>query len=108
VLLVGAVAFDSPLREARVPGAKLIAATSYSVYLTHKAVAVNVAAAMSGLGWPEPLRVAVIALACVAVGWLLYRLVEKPVMRWRDRVVPTLFPSRRSPDARMQASESRL
>lgn len=106
VLLVGAVAFDSPLREARVPGAKTLAAASYSIYLTHKAVAVNVAAMLTGLGWPEPLRVAVIVVACFAAGWLLYRLVEKPVMRWRDRVVPTLFPVSARRDAPSPAVES--
>lgn len=93
VLLVGVVAFDSPLRDARVPGAKLLAATSYSIYLTHKAVVVIVADALTSLGWPEPARIVAIALACLAAGWLLYRLVEKPAMRWRDRVVPTLFPA---------------
>lgn len=107
VLLVAAVAFDSPLREARLPGAKLLAATSYSVYLTHKAVAVNVAGALDP-GWPQPLRIAVTTLACLAAGWLLYRLVEKPVMRWRDRVVPTLFPAPARREAPAVSSGSAL
>jgi hypothetical protein len=35
----------------------------------------------------------------------LYRTVERPVMRWRDRQVPTLFPPRRR-GAQAQASGS--
>jgi peptidoglycan/LPS O-acetylase OafA/YrhL len=93
VLLVAALALDSPLRQARVPGAAPLARWSYSIYLTHKAVAVIVANALAAHAWPQAAQVPLVTLACLLAGWLLYRLIEKPVMRWRDRHVPTLFPA---------------
>lgn len=91
-LVVAALCPASPLRRWRVPGAASLAAWSYSIYLTHKAVAVIVANALKEFALPQPAVVACVTGACVLAGWVLYRLVEKPVMRWRDRQVPTLFP----------------
>ncbi|MEK8032293.1 acyltransferase [Ideonella sp. DXS29W] len=91
-LVVAALCSDSPLRQWRVPGAGALAAWSYSIYLTHKAVAVNVAQSLASWSLPQPVVIVLVSLACVFAGWVLYRVVEKPVMRWRDRQVPTLFP----------------
>lgn len=91
-LVVAALCEGSPLRRWRVPGAAALAAWSYSIYLTHKAVAVILAKALAPYGLPAPLLIVLVIVACMLAGWVLYRLVEKPVMRWRDRQVPTLFP----------------
>jgi peptidoglycan/LPS O-acetylase OafA/YrhL len=106
VLVVAALCTDSPLRRWRVPGAAALAAWSYSIYLTHKAVSVNVAKALGDAGLPQPVVISLVTLACIVAGWALYRLVEKPVMRWRDRQVPTLFPAARGGAAQAQASGS--
>ena len=36
-------------------------------------------------------RLAIITVACVAMGGLLYMLVEAPFMAWRDLLVPSNF-----------------
>ncbi|HEV8688951.1 MAG TPA: acyltransferase [Ideonella sp.] len=105
MLLVAVLCLDSPLRHARVPGAAALAAWSYSIYLTHKAVAVNVSQALERFALPQPVLIWLATSACIVAGWLLYRLVERPVMRWRDRQVPTLFPPRAAA-AQAQASGS--
>ena len=90
--MLAALSPGSWLQRAQVPGAAALAAWSYAIYLTHKAVAVIVARALAPWQWPLAAEVAVVTAACLAAGWLLYRAVERPVMRWRDRQVPTLFP----------------
>ncbi len=91
VMVVAALSEGSPLKRRAVPGAGWLAACSYSVYLTHKAVAVNVAHALAPWQLPQPMVIALVTAACGVVGWVLYRGVEKPVMRWRDRQVSSLF-----------------
>jgi peptidoglycan/LPS O-acetylase OafA/YrhL len=91
LLLLGALADRSPLQRLRVPGAAPLALWSYALYLTHKPIAVIVNRLIKPWDLPEPLHVALIALACLAGGWLLYRAVETPFMRWRDRRWPRHF-----------------
>ena len=75
----------------RIPGADRLALWSYSTYLSHKPLAYFLSRQLEPLGVSDGARLAIIAVACVAVGGLLYRLVEAPFMAWRDRLVPSNF-----------------
>jgi peptidoglycan/LPS O-acetylase OafA/YrhL len=96
LLTLAALSPSSPLHRRRVPGAAALAAWSYSIYLSHKALAVIVQRALEGFGIEggSAVAAATITLACVAGGWLLYRGVERPFLRWRDRRVPSSFTGR--------------
>jgi peptidoglycan/LPS O-acetylase OafA/YrhL len=88
------VAALSPARTPlawRVPGAASIASWSYSIYLSHKPLAMFLARQMKPLDPPEAVRLAVVAPACIVVGWLLYRVLEAPFMALRDRRWPSNF-----------------
>jgi len=80
----------TPLRW-RVPGVDKLALWSYSTYLSHKPLAHVVAAQLKPLGVSDGARLAIVAVACVAMGGLLYTLVEAPFMALRDRLVPSNF-----------------
>ena len=75
----------------RIPGARHLALWSYSTYLSHKPLAHFLAQRLEPLGVSDGARLAIITLACVAAGGLLYKLVEAPFMALRDRLVPTNF-----------------
>jgi peptidoglycan/LPS O-acetylase OafA/YrhL len=79
-----------PLRW-HLPGADKLALWSYSTYLSHKPLAYFLAQQLKRLGVSDGTRLAVITLACVAAGGLLYTLVEAPFMALRDRLVPSNF-----------------
>jgi peptidoglycan/LPS O-acetylase OafA/YrhL len=91
LLILAALAPDSPLQRIRVPGASSLALWSYAIYLVHKQVSVLAARSLAGAGYgPEhPLTVAAALAASVLAGWLLYRLVERPFMWLRERYVPS-------------------
>jgi peptidoglycan/LPS O-acetylase OafA/YrhL len=91
LLVVAALCPGSWLQRARLPGAQPLALWSYSIYLSHKAVATLVQRELEPFGWPPALVPIVITLACVGVGWLLYRCIETPFMAIRERFVPNLF-----------------
>ena len=74
-----------------IPGADKLALWSYSTYLSHKPLAYFIAQQLKPLGVSDGTRLAIITLACVAMGGLLYKLVEAPFMAWRDRLVPSNF-----------------
>jgi len=90
LLILAALAPDSPLHRIRVPGASQLALWSYALYLVHKQVSMLVAQALAEAGYgPEhPATIAAALAASVLAGWLLYRLVETPFMRLRERYVP--------------------
>ncbi len=94
ILTVAALSPNSLLHKIRVPGAAQLAAWSYAIYLSHKAVAFIVQGqlAKAGIAANSLLLLAAITVACVLVGWLLFRLVETPFMKLRDRHFPTNFP----------------
>ncbi len=75
----------------QVPGAAPLALWSYSTYLSHKPLAYFIAKQLEPWGVSDGARLAVVTLACVGVGGLLYKLVEAPFMALRDRVVPSNF-----------------
>lgn len=96
ILTVAALSPKSALHKIRVPGAAQLAAWSYAIYLSHKAVAFILQRQLAtfGIGGDSSLAVLVITVASVLAGWLLYRLVETPFMNLRDRRYPTSFAAR--------------
>ncbi len=91
VLVAAALSPSARVLRLKVPGARRLALWSYSTYLSHKPLAYFIGKRLAPLGVPDGARLAVIALACVAVGALMYALVEAPFMAWRDRLVPSNF-----------------
>lgn len=91
VLVMAALSPGSWLHRVRIPGAYHIALWSYSIYLTHKAISVIVAKQLAPLSPPPGVTPLIVAIACVAGGALLYRIVEAPFMAIRDRRFPTSF-----------------
>ncbi len=91
LLIVSAVSEGSLLRGVRIPGAGPLALWSYAIYLLHKPLCVMAAKWMAeqGFGAEHPLTIAALLLLSVLSGWLLYRLVETPFMRLRERYVPS-------------------
>jgi len=91
LLLLAALSPGSLLQRWRVPGAAGVALWSYAIYLTHKQLCVLLRAPLEELGWgPESWQALVVmSAASLLVGWLLYRLVETPFMKLRDRYVPS-------------------
>jgi peptidoglycan/LPS O-acetylase OafA/YrhL len=93
VLVVAALSPDSVLHRVRIPGAAQLAAWSYAIYLSHKAVAFILQKQLAGHGivgtsWTAVL---LISVASLVAGWLLYRFVETPFMNLRDSRFPTSF-----------------
>jgi peptidoglycan/LPS O-acetylase OafA/YrhL len=91
LLILAALSQRSLLRELRIPGAGHVALWSYAIYLTHRAVGEIAAGPLQGLGYGPQTPVAIASLLALSVlaGWLLYRLVETPFMRLRERYVPS-------------------
>lgn len=90
LLILAALAPDSPLHRIRVPGASSLALWSYAIYLIHKQVSVLAGQALGEAGFDpgHPLTIAVALAASAAAGWLLFRVVEMPFMWLRERYVP--------------------
>jgi peptidoglycan/LPS O-acetylase OafA/YrhL len=95
LLLVAALSPGSLLQRWRVPGAASLALWSYAIYLTHKQLCVLLRAPLQEQGWgPESWQALLImSAASMLAGWLLYRLVETPFMKLRDRYVPSNYAS---------------
>jgi peptidoglycan/LPS O-acetylase OafA/YrhL len=104
LLVVVALSPGSWLQRVRIPGAQSLALWSYSIYLSHKAVAHIVQGELAALGLPSVITPAIIVLACGVVGWLLYRCIEVPFMSLRERHVPGLFARIPGGGASLQAS----
>lgn len=91
LLLAAALCPGSPLHRLRVPGAFHLAAWSYSLYLSHKAVAFVLNRELRAFDTGPGLNLVIISVASLAVGALMYWLIEQPFMRLRDATVPSLF-----------------
>jgi len=91
LLTAAALSPSARVMRWRIPGTSQLALWSYSIYLSHKPLAMFIAHQLKPLGVPDGARLAIIAIACVAVGGLLYNLVEAPFMALRDRLVPSNF-----------------
>jgi peptidoglycan/LPS O-acetylase OafA/YrhL len=90
VLTCSALSPSSLLNRLRIPGASKLALWSYAVYLAHKPIfmAISPWCGRLGIDPNSPLPILAIVAAGVSGGWLLYRLVETPFMRLRDRWYP--------------------
>jgi peptidoglycan/LPS O-acetylase OafA/YrhL len=108
ILVLAALSPRSWLHRARVPGAYHVALWSYSIYLSHKAVAYIVNSQLTHWVLPPGLKPLLIACACVTAGWLLFRLIEAPFMTCRDRLFPTSFSpaAERQPDVNVATDVS--
>ena len=91
LLVAAALSPSARVLRWHVPGAQRLAVWSYSTYLSHKPLAYFIGKQLQPLGVPDGVRLAVITIACVAVGGLMFALVEAPFMAWRDRRVPSNF-----------------
>ncbi len=91
LLVAAALSPQARVFRWRVPGAAPLALWSYSIYLSHKPLAFLIAQQLKPLGVSDGTRLAVITVACVAAGGLLYKLVEAPFMALRDRLLPSNF-----------------
>ncbi|RYD46209.1 MAG: acyltransferase [Sphingomonadales bacterium] len=96
LMVMASLAPRGKLSTWRVPGAEPLARWSYAIYLTHKPIAFVLVKPLAAVGIAAKSggAVPVIALACLAGGWLLYRLVELPFLRLRDRWLPSHFRTR--------------
>jgi len=86
-LVVAGASAKSLLGRRAIPGAGALAAASYSLYLSHKAV--FHAAQLAARQLPPPMQGGAFALALMAalgVGAGLYWLVERPFLKLRDRL----------------------
>lgn len=91
MLIFSAAVEGSLLRETRVPGAGSLALWSYAIYLTHKQLCIMIGDQLRASGYDveSPAAIALMLLASLAAGWLLYLLVETPFMALRERYVPS-------------------
>jgi peptidoglycan/LPS O-acetylase OafA/YrhL len=101
VLVLAALSPVSWLYRFRVPGAYHVALWSYSIYLSHKAIAFMVDTQVARWVLPAGVRPLFIGCACVTAGWLMFRLIEAPFMALRDRAFPSIF-STAGPPGRAQ------
>lgn len=88
--VLAAMCTNGPLARLRIPGAAPLAAMSYSVYLSHKAVQQAMAALLGDYGWlPQESRTAwvIMGASCVVSG-LLYWAIERTGLRLRDLWAP--------------------
>ncbi len=93
LLILAALGDKSILRSVRIPGAASLALWSYAIYLTHKQLGILARDPLEQAGYgPESLMaIGLVMAASVLSGWLLYRVVETPFMKLRERWVPTNF-----------------
>lgn len=89
--VLAALSPSCPLYNMRLPGAARLAAWSYAIYLSHKPIAFVLQKRLEGWQLGEATTAGVIAMGSLLGGWLLYRLVETPFMRLRDRLRPDSF-----------------
>jgi len=80
LLVGGAVSPGSVLYRWQSRVTTFIAAISYSVYLSHKGV-VHMIQSLLQINIHSNLMLLVCTLACVAVAWLMYATIEKPLIR---------------------------
>ncbi|GGY39074.1 acyltransferase family protein [Pseudoduganella albidiflava] len=101
LLACAALGPGSLLNRVRIPGTASLALWSYAVYLVHKPVfmALRPELLARGIDPGAPSTIAVVMAAGILGGWLLYRAVELPFMRLRNRWYPAAGEAARRPAA---------
>lgn len=91
LLIIAALSPHGVLQQLRIPGAASLALWSYAIYLLHKQLCILLRPLLQQAGYgPDTLpAMLVMIVASIFSGWLLYRVVETPFMRLRDRFVPS-------------------
>ena len=84
-LVIAGSSAKSVIGRRAIPGAGALAAASYSLYLSHKSV-YHWAGTLPITADLKPFILPVAILAALAVGAVLYRLVERPFLDLRDRL----------------------
>jgi peptidoglycan/LPS O-acetylase OafA/YrhL len=94
-LLVASAASQRGVLGARpIPGAGAVAAAAYSLYLSHKIAYHLVLQALGAQAKANPDLAVLLAVAAAGVGGaLLYLGVERPFLRWRDRLQAQAAPA---------------
>jgi peptidoglycan/LPS O-acetylase OafA/YrhL len=97
LLTCAALSPDSLLNRLRIPGASSLALWSYAVYLVHKPVFMALRPLLTdrGIDPAAPLTIIAVMAAGILGGWLLYRFVETPFMKLRERLYPADLPTTR-------------
>ncbi len=106
ILVAAALSPTARVLQWRIPGANKLALWSYSTYLSHKPLAYFLAQQLKPLGVPDGTLLAIVTIACIATGGLLYTLVEAPFMALRDRRVPSNFRDNRAATGALQPVSS--
>ncbi|MBC3909964.1 acyltransferase family protein [Undibacterium umbellatum] len=90
ILTLAALSPNSYLHRLRLPGAAQLALWSYAVYLVHKPVFMLIGEQLAKrhINANAPLTIVLVTAAGIFGGWLLYRLVETPFMRIREKWFP--------------------
>ncbi len=91
LLVLAALSPASLLHRLRIPGAASLALWSYAIYLVHKPLFMAIAPELARrhvdtASWSVMLAV---VAGSIAAGWVLFRTVETPFMRWRARWFPS-------------------
>lgn len=88
LLVLAALSPKSIIYRLQIPGAASLALWSYAIYLAHKPIfkLAIIPLKRMNIDTDSYLGISMIMLASLLGGWLLYRLVETPFMRLRDKL----------------------
>ncbi len=91
LLLASALQPHSLLARFRVPGAATLALWSYSLYLVHKPIGFIITTQAKTTGWSATTVLILNIVLSLVVSGVLYKLIEAPAMKLRDRIAPSIF-----------------
>jgi peptidoglycan/LPS O-acetylase OafA/YrhL len=93
LLLASALQPGSLLAKYRIPGAATLALWSYSLYLVHKPIGFIINTQAESAGWSSTTVLTLNIVLSLMVSGVLYKLIEAPAMKLRDRIAPSIFQS---------------
>lgn len=91
LLLASALQPGSLLAKYRIPGAATLALWSYSLYLVHKPIGFIITTQAKTTGWHSTTVLILNIVLSLTVSAVLYKLIEAPAMKLRDRLAPNIF-----------------